>query len=129
MGSSITRRLADTRPANESRAVEVACRRLGDCITEPVDFLKLDIEGAETRVLRDLGNRLGLVRRGYIEYHYGPIHDDNALGELLSILEKAGFQYRLAEPAATASQMPLHGRHLTVGTPWSCSIHFSNPHG
>jgi hypothetical protein len=91
----------------------------------PVDYLKLDIEGVETRVMRDLGILLNWVRCGFIEYHYGA--DGNSLGELLSILERCGFHYRITDPAAAFAQMPIYGRRLAPARHWSCSVYFRLP--
>ena len=124
MGSSVTGRLSDQYEPGAVRCLTVPGRRLSPFITGPVDFLKLDIEGAETQVMRELGDRLSLVRRGFIEYHYGTGVKENRLGELLGLLEAYGFSYRLADPPARSTEMPLHGRQVAFHQPWSCSIFF-----
>jgi FkbM family methyltransferase len=127
MGSSVTKRLIEALSDCNAYAVTVKCKRLGKYLSEPVDYLKLDIEGAETRVLRDLGDQMRQVQRGFIEYHYGA--EDNALGELLAILERGGFQYRLTDPAASTAAMPVYGRRRNDRSPWSCSIYFHATNG
>ncbi|MDD4736601.1 MAG: protein arginine N-methyltransferase [Kiritimatiellae bacterium] len=124
MGSGVTGRLTESQAAGTVRQVRIPCRRLSSFINGPVDFLKLDIEGAETRVIRELGDSLSLVRRGFIEYHYGVESDANRLSELLALLEAAGFRYRLADPPAAATSMPTPGTCLAFDKPWSCSIFF-----
>jgi hypothetical protein len=62
-----------------------------------VDFLKMDIEGAEFSVLEELdqAGKLGLIKEMSIEYHHH-IHDDSdTLSDLLSILERNNFGYLL----------------------------------
>ena len=49
----------------------VSCDRLGrDYLTEPVDFLKMNIEGVEWEVLADSEDLLRQVREIVIEYHH-----------------------------------------------------------
>jgi FkbM family methyltransferase len=83
---------ADTR--GQSR--EVRSVRLRDWLNEPVDLLKLDIEGAELDVLDDSVEALGCVRRIHLE-----VHDFDAgrrlLPRCLLRLEEAGFIYALSD--------------------------------
>lgn len=76
----------------------VACRRLSGYVQEPVDFLKLDIEGAELAVLRELqqAGKLQQIRRMGIEYHHHLDPNSDRLSELLQLLEQAGFGYQLS---------------------------------
>jgi len=57
-----------------------------------IDFLKIDIEGAEYEVLKDCANSLHCVRHIFIEYH-SFVNDHQKLSEILTILEKNGFRY------------------------------------
>jgi FkbM family methyltransferase len=76
----------------------VEARRLSSFIDEPVDMLKLDVEGAEHAVLDDLAStsKLSLIREMTVEYHHNLSLEDGTLGELLSLLETHGFGYQLA---------------------------------
>src|SRR5947208_15954595 len=57
--------------ASQRRAkYQVPSVRLRNCLTEPVDFLKMNIEGAEWEVLADSEDRLHHVREMVIEYHH-----------------------------------------------------------
>ena len=47
----------------------VRCTRLSPYINREVSFLKLDIEGAEQRVLTEITDRLNLVQAMYVEVH------------------------------------------------------------
>ena len=58
---------------------------------EEVDFLKIDIEGAELDAI-SASNKLGQVRQMFIEYH-SFINAPQRFSELLSILEREGFRY------------------------------------
>ena len=82
---------ADTAgPRREVRAV-----RLRDWLTEPIDLVKLDIEGAELDVLDDSADRLHLVRCVHLEVHdFDPAR--RLLPRCLIRLEEAGFTYALS---------------------------------
>lgn len=65
--------------------------RLSPYLEKPVDLLKLDIEGAELEVLREISTSLNGVRRIIIECHLynGSL---GSLAEISSLLEGAGFK-------------------------------------
>ncbi|MBK9329825.1 MAG: FkbM family methyltransferase [Sphingobacteriales bacterium] len=70
--------------------------QLRDYLTFPeVDFLKLDIEGAETNVLLDIESRLPSVRNLFIEYH-SFIGQPQTLDVILRILTRHNFRYYLS---------------------------------
>jgi FkbM family methyltransferase len=89
--SSIAERLPG--PSREVDAV-----RLSDHVEAPVDFLKIDVEGSEMEVLKDLAQsgKLHFIRRMIIEYHHHIRPDENRLSELLALLEGAGFGYQIS---------------------------------
>jgi FkbM family methyltransferase len=60
------------------------------------DFVKMDIEGAETEVLMHCGESLGRVNNLFIEYHLRP-DETEKLGQCLGLLEKCGFRYTIQE--------------------------------
>ena len=62
------------------------------CKYSKIDFLKIDIEGAEYDVLQDCGESLGNVQNMFIEYH-SFTDAEQLLGELLLILKKNDFRY------------------------------------
>jgi hypothetical protein len=64
--------------------------RLRDYLNEPVEFLKLDIEGAEIDVMLDCADKLGEVAQMFVEYH-GFAGKASRLLELLTAIEEAGF--------------------------------------
>lgn len=57
-----------------------------------IDFLKMDIEGAETEVLKNCSASLMHIKNIFIEYHSFINHEQN-LDLVLSILSKNGFRY------------------------------------
>lgn len=68
--------------------------RLADYLNDPIDFLKMNIEGAELDVLRDCQPMLRAIDQMVIEYH-GFESSPQYLHELLSLLHEEGFRYLL----------------------------------
>lgn len=91
--------------------VRVPACRLRDVLCENVEFLKLDIEGAEMEVVRDCADRLDRVERMFVEYH-SESGRPQQLDELLAILRRAGFRYQVHE--AYVAPKPFLGRPLMV---------------
>lgn len=77
----------------------VPARRLSHRVTERVDLLKLDVEGAEHLVLAELAEAgsLASVDRIVFDYNHHLAGADE-LGRTLSLLEGAGFGYQLSGP-------------------------------
>lgn len=80
----------------------VSTVRLRDYLTDHVDLLKLDVEGAETEILRDCADRLGNVERVFVEYHSFSDRSQT-LHTLTGILADAGFRLHLT-PVMTSPQ-------------------------
>lgn len=70
----------------------VSTVRLKDYLIEPVDFLKIDIEGAEIEVLEDIKEELIWVEKLFVEYHCEK-NRPQELQLLLDILSQSGFRY------------------------------------
>jgi FkbM family methyltransferase len=68
--------------------------RLRDYLTvQPrVDFLKIDIEGAETEVLEDCRGALGHVQNLFVEFHSYTGYPQ-ALASVVRVFEENGFRY------------------------------------
>jgi len=78
--------------------ITVPARRLSQFLEgRMVDFLKIDVEGAEERLLSDLikENSLEKVRRMAIEYHHPLEGQPSRLACVLRMLETKGFDYEL----------------------------------
>ena len=58
---------------------------------EKIDFIKMDIEGAETAVLEDCADQLNKVDALFIEYH-SFIAQPQTLHKILALLNDAGFR-------------------------------------
>lgn len=62
-----------------------------------VDFLKIDVEGAEKEILIDLdeSGKFYLIQSGIIEWHHNYNNDLKDLGTTLDILKRNGFDYEI----------------------------------
>ena len=80
------------------KTVSVKAVRLKDLLTKKVDFLKLDIEGAEYDVLKDIQDELHWINNLFLEYH-GSFSQNGELTEILNIINKSGFKFYIKEAA------------------------------
>ena len=65
---------------------------LADYITGPVDYLKVDIEGAETEVMASIQSRLHLVRAVGLEFHGTGHRAQTDEQDLIRLLRDSGYQ-------------------------------------
>jgi len=79
-----------------STASLVKAIRLYDLINQQIDFLKIDIEGAEYKVLMDIETKLHYVQNMFFEYH-GSFAQIGELTNIFTILNKHGFKYYIKE--------------------------------
>lgn len=84
---------------NEGSYEEVEAKKLSSYLTSYVDFLKVDIEGSETDIFKDLveSKKLYLIRQGLIEFHLNDSNPNNSLPYILNVLTANGFAYRFIE--------------------------------
>jgi FkbM family methyltransferase len=102
---SKTSSLIKERGSRESEMVDVV--KLSKYIDREVSFLKLDVEGAEDRVLQDLAaaDKLKMIQQMVIEYHHHIIHQEDRLSAFLKILEDHHFGYQ-TKPAGSRPIAP-----------------------
>lgn len=89
---------------DSSNTIEVT--DINHYLNQEIDFLKLDIEGAEFEVLNACKNNLHQVKRMFIEYH-SFYNETQNLNEILNILKKNGFRVHINAPGLT-SLSPLY---------------------
>ena len=77
-----------------ANSIEVPTIRLSSYLDQPIDFLKLDIEGAEVDVIAEAQTRLDHVERLFVEFH-SFTGKSCRLVELLKNIEESGFKYHL----------------------------------
>ena len=80
--------------AESTSAVQVRSVPLSDYLDEPVEMLKMNIEGSEWEALREAESKLRNVKRMVIEYHGLP-ELGQKLHEILALLDRCGFRYML----------------------------------
>jgi FkbM family methyltransferase len=82
---------------------------MSDYLKEKIDFLKMDIEGAEYRVLKSCGSLLSNVQNIFVEYH-SYINQEQHLDDLLLLLKQNGFRYHLRQ--AFSRERPFTNRSV-----------------
>lgn len=102
----------------------VPTRRLSTWLREPIDFLKLDIEGPEAEVLAEAARGGGLegVEHLFCEYHHGHGLPSDRLHRLLATLDGAGFDVQLGR-SFTAELGNAIAPLLDAGKPYALDIH------
>jgi len=90
--------------------VKAKAVRLSSFITKEIDFAKIDVEGAETDIIRELAEsgKLRSIRQMCIEYHHHMNATEDSFSKILDILESNGFGYqieaRIRKPFSTEFQ-------------------------
>ncbi len=77
-------------------------------LNQTVNFLKLDIEGAETKVLKDIEPKLSNVDKIFVEYH-SFVGQPQTLNIVVDILTKAKFRLYMSIPGDNSIKSPLMG--------------------
>jgi FkbM family methyltransferase len=91
----------------QSAVLSVKTEPLTNFLTQPVDFLKMDIEGAEQEVLMAAEDQLDFVRHLIVEYH--PVAWQS-LDKLVEFLENQQFKVQVWQHGKAIGNMKrLHG--------------------
>jgi FkbM family methyltransferase len=96
----------------EKNSIKVPACRLRDYLDQPVDLLKIDIEGAEADVLPDCEDSLRNVRSIIVESH-DFVEKPQTLPCMVAILQRAGF--RLHVHSLVPAKQPLFERRNNYG--------------
>lgn len=82
-------------PGTKANTVDTV--KLSKYISKTVDFLKMDIEGAEDKVIDELAKegKLRFIREMVMEYHHHMEPATDRLGKMLATLEENGFGYQI----------------------------------
>jgi len=104
----------------DSKTASIAAFRLNDLLEQHngIDFLKIDIEGAEDAVLADCAKNLEKVNHLFLEYH-GRITEAKKLNEIFSIITSAGFSLYVQNAANNLAQ-PFFTK--TTGSLWDVQL-------
>src|SRR5579863_511616 len=92
--------------AKNAGSVEVKAIRLKDWFTRKIDFLKIDIEGAEYQVMKDIAEKLDLVDNMFVEYH-GSFEENSQFLDMLKTISDKGFHFYFKE-ATPVFKQPFH---------------------
>jgi hypothetical protein len=71
-------------------------------LNRDIDFLKIDIEGAEFEVLNDSIDMLHNVKNIFIEFH-SFVGQEQKLPEILNVLKIAGFRLHISAPGLVST--------------------------
>lgn len=93
----------------KSEELTVLTQPLSVFLTQPIDFLKMDIEGAEQDVLESSRDHLHLVKQLMIEFHPNPAQD---LPDLVKFLQDLGFTVSVWKDGQEVK--PKHARGLVM---------------
>lgn len=93
----------DQERKNSGKFESIEVQSLLPYLNKTVDFLKLDIEGAESVVIKDIESHLYNVNRIFVEYH-SFVRQTQNLGEIISILENSGFRLHINAPGLSSKQ-------------------------
>jgi FkbM family methyltransferase len=107
-----TGHLEVTQSEQQGERLIVNTETLSSFLDQPIDFLKLDIEGAEVDVLLEAQGLLKNVKRIWLEYH-SLVRQPQRLDELLRVLREQGFRYHVN--TETAFDRPLKWLEATYG--------------
>jgi len=108
-GGSIQERKDEDETSN--KYVEIFTTSLRNYLNQKVDFLKIDIEGAESTVLQDCDDLLTNVDRIFIEYH-SQINHRQELDSILDILTRNSFRYYIQSETIFNAQPFVEKRSL-----------------
>lgn len=81
----------------KTKIIKVKSVKLSNFIKRKVDLIKLDIEGAETRVLKEIEDKLDLVREIILEFHGCSTNPENEIEDILRILKRKSFSYTITQ--------------------------------
>lgn len=101
-------KIAESNGISDNENQKTKSVRLRDLLVEKIDFLKIDIEGAEYEVLVDCEDKLSYVENLFIEYH-GNYNEMYKLNKILDILIKNDFKYYIKE-AGVIFEHPFYDR-------------------
>ncbi len=76
-----------------------------------IDFLKMDVEGAESAIIPHIAPCLHKINSLFVEYHSRP-GEPQALAEILGCLEQSGFRYYLKTENRRRQPLTNHGQEL-----------------
>lgn len=82
--------------------VAIECRKLSSYLKQHIDFLKLDFEGMETKVFKEIKKYLKNIDNIFLEFHSNEElkANGNSLALILKLLEENSFSYEVSRSYA-----------------------------
>jgi FkbM family methyltransferase len=111
----------------EERNMSIVVHPLSDYLDSEVDFLKLNIEGAELDVISEIEPRLHVIKEMVIGYHGFPELGQN-LHQILTILDRAGFRYMIHDFDAETNPFTKPPFKLRENTRFYLLVHAKKPY-
>ncbi|HEX7018099.1 MAG TPA: FkbM family methyltransferase [Patescibacteria group bacterium] len=96
----------------QTQKLRVKSYELSQFLTEPVDVLKMDIEGAEQEVLSAAKDQLPMINHLFVEFHP---HPEQSLEKVVSLLENAGFRLTFSKKGKPVRQAEATGLVIIEG--------------
>lgn len=92
VGASAVKGHVDHYHSTKGKIIEVTvpCKNLSPFMHRRVDLLKLDIEGSEGLVIKEMADQFNKVDNLIMEYHYQADNADNKLSDILKVIENSG---------------------------------------
>ena len=107
--------------------IEIKMVRLSEYVNEPIDFLKLNIEGQEHDVIQELftSKKIQNINEMVIEYHGFP-YLKQTLGDILKILDKSNFRYFIHDFDNETCSVTKPPFQYETNQKWYCLIYAKN---
>ena len=101
LGSTVTNRMDEiiARKHLEAQQEQVDVITLSPYLNEPVDFLKMDIEGMENEVLQECSSKLKNVKWMFLEHHFAE-QLNNSLSDIILLLQSLEFEFEISKSQA-----------------------------
>ena len=81
--------------SQKGTTVRVRTVKLSEFITKEVDLIKLDVEGTEEIVVREIEPKMNLVKNIFMEFHGSSSNPDNNELRIIDILSKNEFDIKV----------------------------------
>lgn len=109
----------------QKNSIKMKAIKLSSYITEPIDFLKMNIEGTELDVLKEIAQKLHYVKEIIIEYHMFDSNNQN-LHTILELLNQHGFMYMINDFDSLTNPMTKTPFRMNVNTKYFLLIYAKN---
>lgn len=92
-GSTLNATIAGSKGVDIFEKMSVETIKLSSLITEEVSLLKMDVEGGELTIFKELetSGKLQLIKEIVFECHYNKSSAGNSVPDIISLLERNGF--------------------------------------